>query len=231
MHGAPRRPNSAVRSTSRSRHSSPSGNAPRKSSPIPPAPANRRPRPSTACGAAASASSYAVSRPRPSLRRSAPSSRPRAPTIRPRRPSSRRSRGRRPRLRRPRQPNRHDFKSRPKSAGRASPLVERNAQALLASQLDEVLAQRTQTESLLTGGGRDALLALRGAVQTLGVRHESADRLLGELRRELEDARRVPAARRPPSSDAPPTRPTAKLAPPLVSTRISKPGSPWRVNA
>ena len=35
---------------------------------------------------------------------------------------------------------------------------------MLAAELDEVLGRRTQTESLLTGGGRDALLALRGAV-------------------------------------------------------------------
>ena len=81
--------------------------------------------------------------------------------------------------------------------------VERGAQAVLAAELDEVLGRRTQTESLLTGGGRDALLALRGAVQRLGVRHESAERLLSELQRDLDAARR---ARRPVTGRARPRR-------------------------
>src|SRR3954454_22057858 len=50
---------------------------------------------------------------------------------------------------------------------------------------------------MLTGGGRDALLALRGATQTLGVRHESAQRLLAELRLELVEARHAPAGPTP----------------------------------
>ena len=69
---------------------------------------------------------------------------------------------------------------------------ERRTQAEAAGRLEEVLARRAETESLLTGGGRDALLALRGATQRLGVRHESSQRLLAELRSELGDAQRVP---------------------------------------
>ncbi len=75
--------------------------------------------------------------------------------------------------------------------------IERAAQSTLAAELDDVLARRAETESQLTGGGRDALLALRGATQTLGVRHESAQRLLSELQSELADARRVPAGPSP----------------------------------
>jgi chromosome segregation protein len=75
--------------------------------------------------------------------------------------------------------------------------IERRTQAGLATQLDEVLARRAETEALLTGGGRDALLALRGATQRLGVRHESAQRLLGELRHELAEARNAPAGPSP----------------------------------
>ena len=70
--------------------------------------------------------------------------------------------------------------------------VERHAQAAAAAQLDDVLGRRSETESLLTGGGRDALLALRGATQLLGVRHESSQRLLTELHSELGDAQRTP---------------------------------------
>ena len=54
-----------------------------------------------------------------------------------------------------------------------------------------MLARRAETESQLTGGGRDALLALRGATQRLGVRHESAQRLLAELQSELAEVRHV----------------------------------------
>ena len=75
--------------------------------------------------------------------------------------------------------------------------IERAAQSTLAAELDDVLARRAETESQLTGGGRDALLALRGATQTLGVRHESAQRLLSELQSELADARRVPGGPSP----------------------------------
>ena len=75
--------------------------------------------------------------------------------------------------------------------------VERGAQSLLAAELDTVLGRRTQAESLLTGGGRDALLALRGAAQRLGVRHESAERLLGELQRDLAAASRAPGGPTP----------------------------------
>jgi len=75
--------------------------------------------------------------------------------------------------------------------------TERAAQAALAGELDGLLARRAETESLLTGGGRDALLALRDASQRLTVRHESAQRLLAELRGELAEARRVPAGPSP----------------------------------
>ncbi|HEY0415122.1 MAG TPA: AAA family ATPase [Gaiellaceae bacterium] len=75
--------------------------------------------------------------------------------------------------------------------------IERRAQADLAAQLDDVLRRRAETESLLTGGGRDALLALRGATQRLSVRHESSQRLLVELRAELAEARSAPAGPSP----------------------------------
>jgi chromosome segregation protein len=75
--------------------------------------------------------------------------------------------------------------------------IERNAQSVLSLELDELLARRSETESHLTGGKRDALLALRGATQRLGVRHESAQRLLSELCAELDDARHVPAGPSP----------------------------------
>jgi chromosome segregation protein len=67
--------------------------------------------------------------------------------------------------------------------------VERADQARLSAELEQILSRRAQTESVLTGEGRDALLALRGAVQGLAVRHESAQRLLSELQRELADSR------------------------------------------
>ena len=75
--------------------------------------------------------------------------------------------------------------------------TERGAQAVLTAELDDVLSRRTQAEALLTGGGRDALLALRGAVQRLSVRHESAERLLSELQRDLDAARRSPGGPTP----------------------------------
>ncbi len=67
---------------------------------------------------------------------------------------------------------------------------ERSAQAALAGELDELLGRRGEAERLLTGGGRDALLALRGATERLGMRHESAQRLRVELEAELAEARR-----------------------------------------
>ncbi|HEY5295050.1 MAG TPA: AAA family ATPase, partial [Gaiellaceae bacterium] len=75
--------------------------------------------------------------------------------------------------------------------------TEREAQRALAAELDEILQTRAQAESLLTGGSRDALLALRGAAQRLGVRHESAQRLLGELQTELAEARHAPGGPTP----------------------------------
>ncbi|HZO34772.1 MAG TPA: AAA family ATPase [Gaiellaceae bacterium] len=68
--------------------------------------------------------------------------------------------------------------------------VERRAQSGLAAELDDVLARRGDAEAVLTGGGRDALLALRGAAQRVAVRQEPAQRLLAELRHELDDERR-----------------------------------------
>ena len=70
--------------------------------------------------------------------------------------------------------------------------IERAAQSRLAAELDDVLTRRADAESHLTGGRRDALLALRGAAQRLSVRHESAQRLLGELRGELAEVREAP---------------------------------------
>src|SRR4051794_32969540 len=75
--------------------------------------------------------------------------------------------------------------------------IERAAQSVLAAELDEVLARRADTESMLTGGSRDALLTLRGASQRLVVRHESAQRLLAELRLELVEAKHAPAGPSP----------------------------------
>jgi chromosome segregation protein len=75
--------------------------------------------------------------------------------------------------------------------------IERSTQAELARELDALLSRRAQTESHLTGGSRDALLALRGATQRVGVRHESAQRLLTELRNELVEARNAPAGPSP----------------------------------
>ena len=60
-----------------------------------------------------------------------------------------------------------------------------------------MLADRSQAESVLTGGGRDALHALRGAAQRLGLRHESAQRLLAELRGELDEAQHRPTGPSP----------------------------------
>jgi chromosome segregation protein len=75
--------------------------------------------------------------------------------------------------------------------------IERLAQAELAAELDAVLSRRSETEATLTGGSRDALLALRGAAQRLGVRHESAQRLLAEARGELAVARQAPSGPTP----------------------------------
>ena len=75
--------------------------------------------------------------------------------------------------------------------------IERAVQLGCAGELDLLLARRADAESTLTGGGRDALLALRGATQGLTVRHESAQRLLTELRAELADARRTPSGPTP----------------------------------
>ena len=75
--------------------------------------------------------------------------------------------------------------------------IEREAQGVLAAELEQILETRARAESLLTGGSRDALLALRGAAQRLGVRHESAQRLLGELQTELGEAQHVPSGPTP----------------------------------
>ena len=75
--------------------------------------------------------------------------------------------------------------------------IERAAQAAHAAELDGVLVRRADSESALTGGGRDALLALQGAGQRLQLRHESAQRLLAELRQELADVRAQPSGPTP----------------------------------
>ncbi|MDX6475905.1 MAG: chromosome segregation protein, partial [Gaiellaceae bacterium] len=75
--------------------------------------------------------------------------------------------------------------------------IERGAQSSLAAELDALLGRRAQTESHLTGGSRDALYALRGATERLGVRHESAQRLLAELRNDLLETRQAPAGPSP----------------------------------
>jgi chromosome segregation protein len=75
--------------------------------------------------------------------------------------------------------------------------IERTVQSLLAGELEEVLERRAQAEAVLTGGGRDALHALRGAAQRLGLRHESAQRLLAEVSSELDEARQRPTGPSP----------------------------------
>ncbi|HZQ16980.1 MAG TPA: AAA family ATPase [Gaiellaceae bacterium] len=75
--------------------------------------------------------------------------------------------------------------------------IERTAGAAAAAELENVLGRRAEAEAVLTGGKRDALLALRGAAQRLGVRHESAQRLLAELRQDLAEARRAPSGPTP----------------------------------
>ena len=226
----PRRRPSVACSMSGSPRSSPSASWPRRSSPTRPAPASRRRRRSTGCGAAASASSCAVSRPpslTASLRTELEAARTHDPSAsveleavaRDAAATAQLAAAERARL---------QVEAEERWARVAA--VERGAQAVLAAELDEVLARRTQTESLLTGGGRDALLALRGAVQRLGVRHESAERLLSELQRDLESARRAPAGRHRPSSAAPPTTPTAPRALPRATTKISTRASAWRVS-
>ncbi len=75
--------------------------------------------------------------------------------------------------------------------------IERGAQTELKVELDDVLARRADTEGVLTGGGRDALLTLRGAAQRVGVRQESAQRLLAELQLELVESRQVPSGPTP----------------------------------
>lgn len=66
--------------------------------------------------------------------------------------------------------------------------LERAAQSSLAAELDDVSATRAQAEGDLTGGARDALLALRSASQRVAVRQESAQQLVAELRRALAEA-------------------------------------------
>ena len=109
--------------------------------------------------------------------------------------------------------------------------IERAAQSTLAAELDDVLARRAETESQLTGGGRDALLALRGATQTLGVRHESAQRLLSELQSSWPTRAGHRPARRPPSWAAWPTTPMPPPARLSGNRTISRPGSASRGNA
>jgi len=75
--------------------------------------------------------------------------------------------------------------------------IERANQAREAAGLDEALARRAEAERLLTGGGRDALLSVRGAAQKLALRQESAQQLISELRVELEEARRRPSGPSP----------------------------------
>jgi len=75
--------------------------------------------------------------------------------------------------------------------------IERAAQALLVAELEDVLASRSLAEAVLTGGSRDALHALRGATQRLGMRQESTQRLLAELRVELDESTQRPAGPTP----------------------------------
>ena len=78
--------------------------------------------------------------------------------------------------------------------------IERAAQARLAAELEEaVLSEaRSQAESVLTGDGRGRCsMHFAGAAQGLGLRHESAQRLLAELRSELDEAQQRPTGPSP----------------------------------
>ena len=132
-----------------------------------------------------------------SLPRSAPSSRLHARTIRPPRSSSKRPRATLRPTRRAPPASAHGCRSRPRSAGRASARSSAVRRRELKVELDDVLARRADTEGVLTGGGRDALLTLRGAAQRVGVRQESAQRLLAELQLELVESRQVPSGPTP----------------------------------
>ncbi len=129
--------------------------------------------------------------------RCASSSRPPVATTHPHRSSSKSPHATPLRPRRPLRASARACRSRPKSAGRASPRSSAALRRCSQPSSTTVLGRRTQAESLLTGGGRDALLALRGAAQRLGVRHESAERLLGELQRDLAAASRTPSGPTP----------------------------------
>jgi chromosome segregation protein len=75
--------------------------------------------------------------------------------------------------------------------------LERRAQSTLVAEIDNVLELRARAESELAGGTRDALLALQGAGQHVGVRRESVQRLAAELSLELAEARARPVGPSP----------------------------------
>ncbi len=104
--------------------------------------------------------------------------------------------------------------SRRLAAGRARTAFERTAaseraaSAAVQARLDTLLAERAGAEAALAGaaGGREAaataLLALRGGAERLALRRESAQRLLGDARMELSEARQLPDGPRPEELEA-----------------------------
>ena len=120
-----------------------------------------------------------------------------APTTRRARPTSRPPHAAPPPRRSRRPPSARGSRWRPRSAGRASRRSSAAHRPCSPRSSTTCSPARSETESHLTGGGRDALLALRGASQRLGVRHESAQRLLAELRSELAEVQRAPTGPSP----------------------------------
>ncbi len=70
--------------------------------------------------------------------------------------------------------------------------AESSRLAGIRGELEQLVAARSRIEHELVGGGRDALLALRGAAQQLGLWREPLARLRSELARELAEAGRSP---------------------------------------
>ena len=75
--------------------------------------------------------------------------------------------------------------------------IERGAQTRAAGRARRRARTPRRDRGLLTGGGRDALLRCAAPRSALGVRQESAQRLLAELQLELVEARQVPSGPTP----------------------------------
>jgi chromosome segregation protein len=99
--------------------------------------------------------------------------------------------------------NRRLAAGRARTAFERAAAVERAAAAEVQARLETLLAERAEVEGALAGaaGGRETaasgLLRLRGAADRVGVRRESAQALLEDVRAELAEARQVPDGPRP----------------------------------